>query len=155
MRSSCYAILASCTSVCALADDMTAALRGAQGLVTADLQKMLETIVSYMGRRDKATLMIQQLLCPPGALPRVAPRPDAKDCELLVRAAARGHENVVRLLLSWPGGVAPRADCRDGEAVILAAVAGHAGMVKLLLSWPNHAPRPSRLPEREGFVARR
>ena len=55
-----------------------------------------------------------------------------------MRAAAAGHEGVVRLLLRWPQH-APRADCQNGMALIQAARKGFKGVVCLLLECPSLA----------------
>ncbi len=67
-------------------------------------------------------------------------RADCQDGYALIRAAANGHEDTVRLLLEWREH-APRADCRDGQALISAAMNGHEVVVRLLLEWREHAPR--------------
>ena len=60
--------------------------------------------------------------------------------QALVRAAAGGHEGVVRTLLTWPR-AAPAADCQDGQALVCGAAGGHETVVRFLLSWPVHPPR--------------
>ena len=56
--------------------------------------------------------------------------------QALVRAAAGGHEGVVRTLLTWPR-AAPAADCQDGQALVCGAAGGHETVVRFLLSWPQ------------------
>jgi hypothetical protein len=61
----------------------------------------------------------------------------------LIRAAGRGHDAVVSLLLGWSER-APRADCRNGDAFVRAAARGHGSVIRLLLC-SQHAPRADLL----------
>ncbi|KAG1679174.1 hypothetical protein FOA52_000530 [Chlamydomonas sp. UWO 241] len=65
---------------------------------------------------------------------------DCRDGLSLAFAAARGHIEIVQLLLSWPQH-APRADTRAGSAVVAAAGGGYEAIVRLLLEFHTHPPR--------------
>lgn len=68
-----------------------------------------------------------------------APRADCNNGDALVYACEYGHEQVARMLLTWPDH-APRADCNGGMTLIRACKYRYKHLAMMLHTWPEHAP---------------